>query len=94
MKEFPEKFEELFVPSNKSKIAPSTVVNVLEFPEVLNECETTIANNMQQFLFNADHPLLQMFLIFTTIERRHSERKWRSTRSAADFEMFKRKRIL
>ena len=66
MKEFPEKFEELFVPSNKSEMTPSTIVDVLEFPEVLNECESTIANNLQQFILNADHPLLEKFLIFTT----------------------------
>ncbi|XP_046860694.1 uncharacterized protein LOC124453910 [Xenia sp. Carnegie-2017] len=66
MKEFPDKFQELFVPCSEQEMSPSAVVDVLEFPDVLNECESTIANNLQQFILNADHPILEKFLIFTT----------------------------
>ena len=61
MKDFPEMFESLFVPSAESEMSPSAVVDVLEFPEVLNEDESGIANNLQRFLLNAEK-----FLIFTT----------------------------
>ena len=66
IKEFPDKFQELFVPCSEQEMSPSAVVDVLEFPDVLNECESTIANNLQQFILNADHPILEKFLIFTT----------------------------
>ena len=66
MKVFPEKFESLFVPSTESEMSPSPVVDVLEFPEVLNEDESQIANNLQRFLLNADPSHLEKFLIFTT----------------------------
>ena len=47
-------------------MSPSAVVDILEFPEVLNEDESGIANNLQLFLLNADPSHLEKFLIFTT----------------------------
>ncbi|XP_046856087.1 uncharacterized protein LOC124449186 [Xenia sp. Carnegie-2017] len=41
MKEFPDKFQELFVPCSEREMSPSAVVDVFEFPDVLNECESS-----------------------------------------------------
>lgn len=66
MKEFPEKFESLFVPSREGEMCPSAVADVLEFQEVLSEDESAVANNLKRFLLNADPSYLEKFLIFTT----------------------------
>ena len=54
MREYPEMFEELFVPSNKSRLTSTQLVDMLEFPAEMCENDRIVANYLKQFLHNAE----------------------------------------
>ena len=65
MKEFPELFQELFVPAT-SELTGAEVIGVLEFPSAMDEDEVTTHHYLKDFLLHAKPEILRIFLIFTT----------------------------
>lgn len=65
MKEFPEMFEQLFIPI-EHKLSPCSVLDVLEFPGDMSEGEATIESYLKQFLSTAKPQMLEKFLLFAT----------------------------
>lgn len=66
MREYPEMFEELFVPSNKSRLTSTQLVDMLEFPAEICENDRIVANYLKQFLHNAEVEMLENFVFFAT----------------------------
>lgn len=66
MREYPEMFEELFVPSDKSRLTSTQLVDMLEFPAEICENDRIVANYLKQFLHNAEVEMLENFVFFAT----------------------------
>lgn len=56
--------EELFVPSNKSRLTSTQLVDMLEFPAEICENDRIVANYLKQFLHNAEVEMLENFVLF------------------------------
>lgn len=65
MKQYPELFQELFVPHDK-ECSNSDVIKVFEFLQTMTADETTIQGYLIEFLQTASPETLKQFLIFTT----------------------------
>lgn len=58
--------EELFVPSNKSRLTSTQLVDMLEFPAEICENDRIVANYLKQFLHNVEVEMLENFVLFGT----------------------------
>ena len=66
MRDYPEMFEELFVPSNESRLSATQLVDVLQFPTEMSEDDRTVENYLKQFLHKAEIEMLENFVFFVT----------------------------
>ena len=64
MRDYPEMFEELFVPSNESRLSATQLVDVLQFPTEMSEDDRTVENYLKQFLHKAEVEMLENFVFF------------------------------
>ena len=66
MKEYPEMFEELFVPCSESHLSATQLIDMLQFPSDMSEDDKTVEMYLKQFLLNADIKTIENFIFFVT----------------------------